>query len=142
MAAPQRRPRYRTPVRRPVGERTEGRGSLKGTSRHASGRVWRRGERLGQAFVVLVVPVLLMLGSVHAHTVAAELAGEAARLEEDKAKAESERERLEVRITELSEPGRIRALARENLGMRDPGKDLTTYGSDGEDVVSNGEEKN
>ncbi len=91
---------------------------------------------------MLVVPVLLMLGSVHAHTVAAELAGEVARLEEEKAKAESEGERLEVRITELSEPGRIRALARENLGMRDPGKDLTTYGSDGEDIISNGGEKN
>ena len=92
--------------------------------------------------MLLVVPVLLMLGSVYAHTTAAELKGEVARLEEEKARAEDEGERLEVRITELSEPERIRTLARRNLGMRDPGKDLTTYGSDGEDMVSEGGEKN
>ncbi len=91
---------------------------------------------------MLVVPVALMIGSVYAHTVAAELGREAARLEEKKARAESEGERLEVRITELSEPGRIRKLARENLQMRDPGsKDLATYGSEGEDVVNGGGEK-
>ena len=87
----------------------------------------------------MVVPLLLMLGSVYAHTVASELGGEAAQLEEEKAMAESEGERLEVRVTELSEPGRIRSLARDNLGMQDPGgKDLKTYGSDGEDVAANG----
>ena len=89
---------------------------------------------------MLVVPVL-MLGSVYVHTVAAELKGEANQLEEEKALAESEGERLEVQVTELSEPGRIRNLAKENLGMQDPGKDLTTYGRDGEDVVSGGGEK-
>ena len=88
---------------------------------------------------MLVVPLVLMLGSVYAHTVASELGGEAAQLEEEKAMAESEGERLEVRVTELSEPGRIRSLARDNLGMQDPGgKDLKTYGSDGEDVAANG----
>jgi len=90
--------------------------------------------------VVLVVPVVLMLGSVYVHTVASKLKGEAVRLEEEKASAESEEERLEIRITELSDPGRIRSLARENLWMRDPGKDLETYGSDGEDVVDGGGE--
>jgi cell division protein FtsL len=98
--------------------------------------------RLRQVFVVLVMPVLLMLGSVYAHTVAAGLVGEANRLEEEKAKAQDEGERLEVRSTELSEPGRIRELAKDNLGMRDPGKELTTYGSDGEDVANGGGEKN
>lgn len=94
-------------------------------------------------FVVLVVvPVLLMLGSVYVHNVAAGLKGETARLEEEKARAESEGERLDVRITELSEPQRIRAMAREQLQMRDPGgKELETYGRDGEDVANGGGEK-
>lgn len=93
-------------------------------------------------FVVLVVPVLLMLGSVYAHNVAANYSGEVTRLEEENARAEDERDRLEVRITELSEPGRVRALARENLQMRDPGgKDLRTQGSDGEDTANGGGEK-
>jgi cell division protein FtsL len=93
--------------------------------------------------VLVVVPVLLMLGSVYVHTVAARLGNEVVRLEEEKKEAESETERLEVRITELSEPGRIRALARGDLGMRDPnGEDLETYdGTDGEGVVDGGGEK-
>jgi cell division protein FtsL len=136
MAAPQRRLRYESSVRRPVRGWLEGRG----VPGRAPKRAWLRGARLGRVFVVLVVPAL-MLGSVYAHTVAAELEGEANRLKEEKALAESEGERLEVRITELSEPGRIRKLARENLEMQDPGKDLTTYGRDGEDVVSGGGEK-
>jgi len=101
--------------------------------------VWK-----GRIFVVLVVvPVLLMLGSVYVHSVAARLDGEAARLEEEKIRAEDEGERLEVRLTELSEPGRIRALASRDLEMRNPGgEDLETYdGSDGEDVVDGGGEK-
>lgn len=106
------------------------------------GQALSRGARLKRAFVVLVVPVLLMLGSVYVHTMATALKGEADRLEEEKAIVEDEGEQLEVRITELSEPGRIRELARKNLGMRDPGKDLITYGSDGEDVVDEGGEKN
>lgn len=93
--------------------------------------------------VLVVVPVLLMLGSVYVHTVAAGLGEEAVRLEDEKKVAEGEGERLEVKITELSEPGRIRALARGDLDMRDPGgDDLETYdGSDGEDVVDGGGEK-
>lgn len=93
--------------------------------------------------VLVVVPVALMLGSVYVHTVAAGLRGEAAVLAEEKARAEAEAERLEVRVTELSEPGRIRGLARRDLGMRDPaGDDLKKdSGSDGEDVASEGEEE-
>ena len=92
--------------------------------------------------VLVVVPVLLMLGSVYVHNVAAGLKGETARLEEEKARAESEGERLDVRITELSEPQRIRAMARKQLQMRDPGgKELETYGRDGEDVAIGGGEK-
>jgi cell division protein FtsL len=91
---------------------------------------------------LVLVPMLLMLGSVYLHTLAAGLKGETARLEEEKASAESEGERLEVQVTELSDPGRIRALARKGLQMQDPGsKDLATYRSDGEDVANGGGEK-
>ena len=93
-------------------------------------------------FALLVVPVLLMLGSVYVHTAAAAQSEEVARLEEEKATVEDEGERLEVQITQLSEPKRIRTLAREKLQMRDPeGKDLRTQGSDGEDVANEGGEK-
>jgi cell division protein FtsL len=92
--------------------------------------------------VLVVVPVLLMLGSVYVHTVAVGLKEKAAQLEEEKTGAEGEGERLEVRVTELSEPGRIRGLARKNLQMRDPdSKELETYGNDGEDVANDGEQK-
>lgn len=140
MAVPQRRTRYGTSVGRPVQKRPVGRG----VSKEMTGRVGRRGAWKGRrVFVVLVVvPVLLMLGSVYVHNVAAGLKGETARLEEEKARAESEGERLDVRITELSEPQRIRAMARKQLQMRDPGgKELETYGRDGEDVANGGGEK-
>ena len=140
MAVPQRRKRHGTSVGRPVQKRPEGRGD----SKEATGRVGRRGAWKGRrAFVVLVVvPVLLMLGSVYVHNVAAGLKGETARLEEEKARGESEGERLDVRITELSEPQRIRAMAQKQLQMRDPGgKELETYGRDGEDVANGGGEK-
>ncbi len=105
------------------------------------GWAWQqRGAWLRQAFVVLVTPVLLMLGSVYVHTVASEFKGETARLEQEKAEAESEGERLELRVTELSEPAWIRSLAKDKLGMRDPGKDLETYGSEGGNVVDVGAE--
>ena len=97
----------------------------------------------GRAFVALVlVPTFLMLGSVYLHTLATGLKGEAARLEEEKTGAESEGERLDVRVTELSDPGRIRALARKSLQMHDPGgSDLAAYGNDGEDVANGGGEQ-
>ncbi len=127
MAAPQRRPVARPPLKRPVRGRPEQRGS--------SAWSWR-------AFVVIViVPVVLMLGSVYAHTVAVGTGTESARLEEEKAAAEAEKERLDVRLAELSESGSIRKSAKEDLRMRDPGgKDLKTYGSEGEDVLDGGEE--
>ena len=144
MVAPQKGPWYGVSVEQPVRRRPEGRGTWKGAPGRALGRApegaLRRGAQLGRVFVVLVVPVLLMLGSVYVHTVASKLRGEEARLEEEKARAEGEAERLEVRVTELSEPERIRSLARENLWMQDPGKVLETYGSDREDVVDGGGE--
>ena len=138
MAAPQRRRDYKLPsVEAPP----------RSLPREASRDVARsRGQaaRRRRSFLVLVVvPVVLMLGSVYVHTTAADLRAEAAVLQEDKAQAEAEAERLEVRVSELSEPGRVRSLARRDLGMRDPsGEDLKTYGaSDGEDVASEGEEE-
>jgi cell division protein FtsL len=125
-----------------------GRGVSGGVSKGAPGRApkWKQRREIskGRVFVwLVVVPVLLMLGSVYVHTVAAGLGEEVARLEEQEAGAEDEGEHLEVKITELSEPGRIRALAKRDLDMRDPaGKDLEVYdGSDGEDVVNGGGEK-
>ena len=142
MATPQRRPPSGLFYEQPVRRRPERQGTSKGASGGAPGGAWRRGAKLGRTFVVLVVPVLLMLGSVYVHTIASKLKGEETRLEEAKAQAEGEAERLEVQVTQLSEPGRIRSLAKEKLGMRDPGpKDLETYGSEGGDVVNEGGEK-
>ena len=137
MAAPQRREYVAPAVEAPL------RGMPGGASRHAA-RARGQAARRRRAFLVLVVvPVVLMLGSVYVHTAAAELRGEAAVLQEEKARAEAEAERLEVRVTELSEPGRVRSLAEEDLGMRDPaGSDLKTYsGSEGEKRASEGEEE-
>src|SRR5215207_9021945 len=124
MVAPQRRPLYPSAAGSSVRGRQEQRGTPAGALKRAGQRRW--GVLRGQAFVALVlVPMLLMLGSVYLHTVAAELEGE-------KASAESEGERLDVRVTELSDPGRVRTLARKGLQMQDPGgKDIATYGNDG-----------
>lgn len=81
---------------------------------------------------LVVVPVLLMLGSVYVHAAATDLEEQATRLAEEKALAETEAERLEIKVTQLSGPGRIRAIASEDLGMRDPaGEDLRTYENGG-----------
>ncbi len=125
MGAPRRRREYEAPaVEAPLRGLPGGRPPRRTRGSNAQAA---RGRR---AFLVLVVvPVALMLGSVYVHTAAAELRGEAAALAEEKARAEVEAERLEVRVTELSEPGRVRGLASRELGMRDPaGGDLKTYG--------------
>lgn len=142
MAAPQRRPQYRAAAgSSSVRGRPERRSAPAKTSKRAAER--HRGVLRGRAFVALVlVPTLLMLGSVYLHTLATGLKGETARLEEEKAGVENEGERLDVRVTELSDPGRIRALARKGLHLQDPsGNDLATYENDGEDVANGGGEK-
>ncbi len=124
MAAPQRRYRAALPTEpaRPVRK-----GGPDRRPRDAVGR--RR-----QFAVLVVVPVLLMLGSVYLHTVAADLDGRVAELEDGLDRARAEGQRLEVRVAELSRAGRIRPLAAETLGMRDPGSgDLRVYGREGED---------
>jgi len=92
--------------------------------------------------VVVIVPVLLMLGSVYLHTVSAGLTGRVASLEERVAQAQARGERLEVRVAELSGADRIRPLATQNLGMQDPGgEDLKAYEADREDGTHDGGEK-
>lgn len=117
MAAPQRQVK---PVPRPV--RSAPSKTPRRTTR-PEGRVQRR------RFVALVVlPVLLMLGSVYLHTVAANFGDRAMALEEKHAGLLVEKETLEVEVSELSAPGRIRSMARENLGMRSPGaEDMRAY---------------
>lgn len=127
MAAPQRQARpVSRPVRRPIPESPAGRPDRR------SGRVQRR------RFVVLVVaPVLLMLGSVYLHTVAANLGDRALVLEGRHAELLVEKERLEVEVSQLSAPDRVRSLAREQLGMKLPGaEDVRVY--DGEDGRQDG----
>ncbi len=133
MAAPNRRYRAALPTEpaRPVRKRAPDRRPLDAVGR-------RR-----RFAVLVVVPVLLMLGSVYLHTVAADLDGRVAELEDDLDRARAEGQRLEVRVAELSRPGRIRPLAAETLGMRDPGSgDLSVYGREGEDGTQSwGEER-
>jgi cell division protein FtsL len=136
MAAPQRR--YRASVRArpeaPPAERYRGRPGA--AARHKA--IGRR-RRFA---VIVVVPVLLMLGSVYLHTVSAGFTDKAAVLEARLVRAESEGKRLEVRVTELSGAGRIRSLAAEKLGMRDPrAADLEVYDGDGEDGTQDGGEQ-
>jgi hypothetical protein len=131
MAAPQRRYRASGGTRPTVTKGPPG----------SAARKKAAGHRRGFAATV-VVPVLLMLGSIYLHTVSAGLTGEVVGLEERLARAEAEGERLEVRVAELSAAGRIRALAAEELGMRDPsGTDLDVYREDGEDGTRNGGEE-
>lgn len=76
--------------------------------------------------------MLLMLGSVYTHAAADGVSGRVAELEQSLAMAEVRQENLDLRLTELTAPERIRAEARE-LGLRDPVGNLKVYGSQGED---------
>ena len=132
MVAPQRKYRAALPTEpaRPVRKR--------GPDRKLWDAVGRR-----RFAVLVVVPVLLMLGSVYLHTVAAGLEGRTAELESGLDAARAEGQRLEVRVAELSAADRIRPLAAEKLSMRAPGsEDLQFYGREGEDGTrSRGEEE-
>lgn len=136
MAAPQRRAAWpATTGRRPDRGKTARPAEVGQASRRKAAAHRRR-------FLMLVVlPVLLMLGSVYLHTVSADLGHRVAVLEEQNARAASERENLDVRVSELSAPGRIRAEA-QALGMREPdSKDLRVYESNGEEGNQNGGEQ-
>jgi hypothetical protein len=134
MAAPQRRyqPSARPgPVSRPVEGKRPGDAARRGAA-----------ARRRRFAVVVVVPVLLMLGSVYLHTVSAALTGRTASLQERVTQAQSRGERLEVRVAKLSGADRIRPLAGEKLGMQEPsGDDLKTYEPDREDGTRDGGEK-
>jgi cell division protein FtsL len=89
--------------------------------------------------MLVVVPVLLMLGSVYLHTVATGLESRATELGVNLDRAGDRGERLKVRVAELSGAGRIRELAAEKLGMHEPGSNvLKVYGSEAEDGTQNG----
>jgi cell division protein FtsL len=87
--------------------------------------------------VVVVLPALLMMGSVYVHTVSAGVHGQIDVLEERLAAAKAEKQELEVRVSELSQPGRVREAARQ-IGMKDAaGADIKVYAKDGEDGADN-----
>src|SRR5215212_6110923 len=89
--------------------------------------------------MLVVVPVLLMLGSVYLHTVAAGLDARAAELDVRLDRAREVGERLEVRVAELSGAERIRALAAEKLGLHKPkSATMKVYGHKAEDGTNNG----
>ena len=138
MVAPQRRYRASNPARPvapPVRRQRPERQMPGGVAgRKAAGR--RR-----RFAVVVVIPVLLMLGSIYLHTVSAGLTGRATSLEERLDQIRAEGERLEVRVAELSGADRIRPLAIEKLGMKDPGGDLEVYDVDREDGTRYGGQK-
>lgn len=120
-AGPQRGPRHRP------GRKGRARGAPWGRRRlDIDVRHWR-----AFAFLV-VVPVLLMLGSIYTHAAAGGLSERVAELEERRGMAEVRQENLDLRLTELTAPERIRSEARE-LGLREPVGNMKVYGSQGED---------
>lgn len=110
----------------------------KDRSRERSLRQKAAGRRRRFAMLV-VVPVLLMLGSVYLNTVAAGLDARAAELDVRLDRATEVGERLEVKVAELSSADRIRALAAEKLGMHEPkSTTLRVYGARAEDGKNDG----
>ena|SRR5829696_7213579 len=129
MAASQRRQRATLP--------TEPAWPVPGVAPDRTLRRKAAGRRRRFAMLV-VVPVLLMLGSVYLHTVAAGLDVRAAELGVQLDRVTDEGERLEVRVTELSGSARIKERA-EKLGMREPGGGtLRVYGDKAEDGTHDG----
>jgi hypothetical protein len=138
MVAPQRRYRASIPAR-PVAPPVRRQRPERQMPGGAAGR--KAAGRRRRFAVVVVIPVLLMLGSIYLHTVSAGLTGRAASLEERLVQIRAEGERLEVRVAELSGADRIRPLAIEKLGMKDPGGDLEVYDVDREDGTRYGGQK-
>ena len=125
MAAPQRRYRATLPTEPawPVPGRAPQRSPERVLRRKAAGR--RR-----RFAMLVVVPVLLMLGSVYLHTVSAGLDARAAELGVQLGRVQDQGERLQVKVTELSGSARIRELAGK-LGMLQPESDsLRVYGNE------------
>ena len=116
MAAPQRWYRSTLPTE-PAWPAWE---SAPGNKRSGSERRRARGRKR-QFAILVVVPVLLMLGSVYLHTVSAGLESRTQGLQNELDAARAQGERLEVDVAKLSAADRVRPLAREKLGMRDAG---------------------
>lgn len=133
MAAPQRRYRTTLPTQPalPPWEQDP--------QRPRVGKVRRKDYGRRRWFAILVVvPVLLMLGSVYLHTVSGGLESREAALQEELDGTRAAGERLEVEVAELSAADRVRSLARERLGMRDAGSaDLEVLGEQREDGTQN-----
>ena len=135
MAAPQRRYRATLPTEPawPAPSRAPQKAPERASRRKAAGR--RR-----RFAMLVVVPVLLMLGSVYLHTVSAGLDARAAELGVQLSRVQDEGERLQVRVTELSGSARIRELAGK-LGMRQPESDtLRVYGDESRGKAEDGKQ--
>jgi cell division protein FtsL len=134
MAASQRKYKATLPTEPawPLQERASDRSQDHTLRRKAAGR-----RRLFAMLVV--VPVLLMLGSVYLNTVATGLDARAAELDVRLDRAREAGERLEVKIAELSGAERIRDLAAQKLGMHEPkSTTLKVYGVKAEDGTNDG----
>lgn len=121
------------------------------SSQRPVGRSPERSGRTGQSqkavswrafFMLVIVPVALMMGSVYVHTVSARIGERTAALEERLTRAEGEGRELEVRVSELSSPERIRSLAGQELRMVDAAgaRMMVLNGGEGE-LSRNGAEK-
>ncbi|HKH11478.1 MAG TPA: hypothetical protein VKA73_10080 [Rubrobacter sp.] len=116
MAAPQRRYRSTLPTEPawPAWERAPGKKQAESQRRKDHGRKRRFA-------VLVVVPMLLMLGSIYLHAVSSRLEVRTAGLEQELDAARAQGERLDVDVAKLSAADRVRPLARQKLGMRDAG---------------------
>lgn len=135
MAAPQRRYRATLPTEPawPAPSRAPQKSPERASRRKAAGR--RR-----RFAMLVVVPVLLMLGSVYLHTVSAGLEARAADLGVELGRVQDKGERLQVRVTELSGSARIRELAGK-AGMRQPDSDaLRVYGDESRGKAEDGKQ--
>jgi cell division protein FtsL len=135
MAAPQRRYRATLPTEPawPAPGRAPQRSPERTLRRKAAGR--RR-----RFAMLVVVPVLLMLGSVYLHTVSAGLDTRATELGVKLGRVQDQGERLQVRVTKLSGSARIRELAGK-LGMHQPGSDaLRVYGNETKGKAEDGKQ--
>jgi len=118
MAAPQRWYRSTLPTEPalPAWEEAPDARRPAGAPRKALRKTQGRKRRFA---VLVVVPVLLMLGSVYLHTVSGGLEARTAGLQRELNAARAQGERLEVDVAKLSAADRVRPLAREKLGMMD-----------------------
>jgi cell division protein FtsL len=134
MAASQRRYKATLPTEPawPAQQRVQDRSQDRALRRKATSR--RR-----RFAMLVVVPVLLMLGSVYLNTLAAGLDARAAKLDVRLERAREVGERLEVKVAELTGAERIRAVAAEKLGMHEPkSTTLKVYGVRAEDGENDG----